>query len=252
VSDHTFDNAEAAAQAECRALLARIRCALGREGESLPQAPGVDESIARVVQPDADLLAEFVRSAERVGAQVQVVSPAELRDALRDLLERLNVRRATVSIAPRELERAADSALRGAGVEAADWRRNEGLEAHYDVDAGVTDAMLGIAESGTLVYRAGPHHSRGTCFVPLTHIALLRTDDIVADLIDALARLDTAQAEPPRPTVLISGPSKTADIEGVLVEGVHGPRAVHVFLIRRDSSGFLSQGEPPASGWVGG
>jgi L-lactate utilization protein LutC len=106
-----------------------------------------------------------------------------------------------------------------------------GFASLYECDAGVTDARAGIAETGSLVCVAGPGRGRGLSLVPPVHIAVLWASDLVADLIDVWAPRGPIGIAASSSTVLITGPSKTADIEGVLITGVHGPREVHIVLI---------------------
>jgi L-lactate utilization protein LutB len=96
------------------------------------------------------------------------------------------------------------------------------------VRAGVTGALLGIAESGSLVLLGGESRSLTASLLPDIHIAILRESDLVATLPDALNRPEIRTA----PTaVIITGPSRTGDIEMALTIGVHGPKEVHVLLI---------------------
>jgi L-lactate dehydrogenase complex protein LldG len=94
------------------------------------------------------------------------------------------------------------------------------------VDGVITTCTLAVAETGTIVLDHGPGQGRrALTLVPDFHLVVIRPDQVVAQVPDAVAQL------PDRRTLtLISGPSATSDIELDRVEGVHGPRTLHVII----------------------
>jgi L-lactate dehydrogenase complex protein LldG len=115
-----------------------------------------------------------------------------------------------------------------------DWNTDRGLTmAEMDrADGVVTGASCGIADSGTIVL----HHSRTEgrrvlTLLPDWHLCILHASQVVETLPEYFARC----AEPPGLATYISGPSATADIEMTRIKGVHGPRFLHVIVVRDDS-----------------
>ena len=100
-------------------------------------------------------------------------------------------------------------------------------EADENIKVGITGALAGIAETGTLVIPGGKGQPLTASLLPAIHIAVLSASAIVPSVENALALPEIAQL----PAVtLISGPSRTADIEMTLTIGVHGPGELFVFL----------------------
>lgn len=100
----------------------------------------------------------------------------------------------------------------------------------FGLDASVTSAQAGIAETGAVLLVPGPGEPRLLSLVPPLHIVLLRASDILSTFAQAIDSLDPASGMPPN-SVLVTGPSKTADIELTLALGVHGPKELVVVIL---------------------
>lgn len=203
------------------------------ESEVLDAALADPARIARQVESASDLCTRFVAAARAAGAHVHKLSAGGLSEALLALLEELELRRCLWS--PRTLSEASraevDAAARSAEARriCLDARLDD--DALFSADAGITGVFAAVAETGSLAVASGAGMPRGDSLVPPVHVAIVEESQIVADLCD-LYRDETA-GDLPAALTLITGPSKTADIEGVLVTGMHGPRAVHVLLVSR-------------------
>ena len=97
----------------------------------------------------------------------------------------------------------------------------------------VTPAAAGIAETGTLIMTSGSETPATLNFVPDNHIVLLKRSQIVRAMEDAFALVRAAHGEGnmPRTVNMISGPSRTGDVEQKIVMGAHGPRRLHILLV---------------------
>jgi L-lactate dehydrogenase complex protein LldG len=188
-------------------ILGRVRAALKGVDPTghVPPAPRVP--------PPADLVGLFAERVADYRAVVQRCSPVELPDRLAAALPP----GARVVVPP------------GLGVDVKGAVVDDGLTALEldQFDAVVTAARVGIAETGTIVLDHGPGQGRRVIsLVPDHHVCIVRADQVVADVPDAIELL-----EPSRPLTWISGPSATSDIELERVEGVHGPRVLHVIVV---------------------
>lgn len=211
--------------------LSRVRAALGRNGEGDPRAhpPRVEDSLARLAGADIDMRARFIESANRTGMK-----------ALRTPLGLLTASLAAIlrDEAPRTVLVDVDDAALG-GV-AADACRTLGLSTSidpdaraFDADLAIIDATAAVAETGSVLLTSDGRR-RCAWIVPPKVVILVPSRVLVPDLLDLWASPASAAgalaSSPPAAMLLVSGPSKTADIEGVLVTGVHGPGTVHVLL----------------------
>jgi L-lactate dehydrogenase complex protein LldG len=119
----------------------------------------------------------------------------------------------------------ASLAWRAAGV-AVDVRPSVGDDA-----LGITGCFCAIAETGTLVFASSADSPSATFLLPETHVAVVHAAQVVAGMEDAFARLREERTEMPRALNLVSGPSRTGDIEQTIVLGAHGPRRVHIVVV---------------------
>ncbi len=94
----------------------------------------------------------------------------------------------------------------------------------WDVEVGVSLADFAIAETATLVVSAGQGKLRMSSLAPPVNVMVVSRNSIVGTLAEAIPMIPTATS------VLITGPSRTADIEGILVRGVHGPGDLLVYV----------------------
>ncbi|GAA1150832.1 LutC/YkgG family protein [Nocardioides aquiterrae] len=188
-------------------VLGRVRRALAGVD------PGAGVPVAPRITPAADLVEHF---AERVADYRAVVE----RCAAADLAGRVAAALPDGArvVVPEGLSVDVPGGVVDAGFSAAELDR---------FDAVVTEARVGVAETGTIVLDHGPGQGRrAISLVPDVHVCIVRADQVVADVPDAIALLD-----PARPLTWISGPSATSDIELDRVEGVHGPRTLHVLVV---------------------
>ena len=118
-------------------------------------------------------------------------------------------------------------------AEAAGFQVHRG-EAPEIADAGVSRAFYGLADTGSVVLAASPHEPRARSLLPAVHVSLLPEDRILAGLDELF---EAVGDDLPSALAIVTGPSRSADIEQRLVVGVHGPGEVHVVLIPPSNKG---------------
>jgi L-lactate dehydrogenase complex protein LldG len=184
-------------------VLAAVRKALG-PSPAVPDVPR-EYRLAGTLAADADLFAERVAEYR---ATVHRVSAAELAAKLTELA------RGRVGIPPGfAFDGIEDDRLSVAELDA--------------LDTVITGCALAIADTGTIVLDGGAESGRrALTLVPDHHVCVVRAEQVVASVPDAIAKLD-----PRAPLTFVSGPSATSDIELDRVEGVHGPRELDVVLV---------------------
>ncbi len=212
-------------------VLQKVRQSLGRSTTppAAPAPPALDEPIVRLVLSDIGLPALFERKAKENKIGVTSLRVESLHEELVAYLKSKGVKSIAIPKSKLLNKLEIERALREAGFAVSVWGETS-LDAVYDVDASVTDVWRVVAETGSLVMRASPDHGRGLSLVPPLHVAIVEPKNCVGDLIDLFELTQKEGAA--SATVIISGPSKTADIEMNLVTGVHGPGVVQVFLLK--------------------
>ena len=196
------------------------------EGEDLAarlqrELEGVGGSVARVGHM-AEAAQYITRLAEEKGAEVVVRWQSDLLDTL-EIDDALQAGGANVHAASLASE-----------AEAAD-RRQELRELLARADMGLSGVDAVIAETGTLMLAAQPGQMRGVSLLPPVHVAVARTDQIVATFADALRTARQAGEDVQHNLTscisFVTGPSRTGDIELRLTVGVHGPGELHLVLL---------------------
>lgn len=188
----------------------------------------------------ADPVARFVEELLKVGVHARhVATPAEACTAIADICRKHSARRAILNDDPILAELDVARGLRLAGLDVTSSIQLGGLdeparrEQAFAADVGIAAPDWAIAETGSLVYVASPLQSRSASLLPPLHIAIIDTGRILADLFDLPARLTGGASELAANVVLVTGPSKTGDIELRLTTGVHGPGEVHALVWAR-------------------
>jgi L-lactate dehydrogenase complex protein LldG len=188
-------------------ILARVRTAT--VGAVSPHVPSLTPSGPVSVDLFVERVADYKAVVERC-------TPATLRDHVLAAVDGSTV------VVPAGL----GVDVPGAVVDGADGRVLSAADLDA-IDTVVTEASVGIAETGTIVLTHGPGQGRrALTLVPDRFVCIVRAEQVVADVPDAVPLLD-----PHRPQTWVSGPSATSDIELDRVEGVHGPRVLHVILV---------------------
>jgi L-lactate dehydrogenase complex protein LldG len=206
-------------------VLGRIRLAL-RDVPS-NEVPGDVEvpRLYRVADADIDPVELFAARVGEYRAEVHRVGGEAVSSAVGQICEAAGVRRLVV---PPEITQ---DWLPATGVEIIP---DSGLtpEELDDVDGILTGCALAIGETGTIVLDGGRESGRrAVSLIPDTHLCVVRSEQVVALVPEAIQRLGELVRRERRPLTFVSGPSATSDIEFRRVEGVHGPRHLHVLLI---------------------
>lgn len=211
---------------------------LGRVGKAamtvkLPEPPPVGADLPSF--PDEDLVVLFRERSQKVDAVVH--GPMNPHAVPKTVAGIASGHQARSFMAWDTLPAAGVvSALATSGVDRADHSvpgtgRREHQMGYHDLDLGVTGADAGLAESGSVVLLHGRGRPRMASLVPRVHVALLEAKLIHRTLAHWVSRFPDLVRNTAN-LVVVTGPSRTGDIEQQLNLGVHGPRSVHIVLIK--------------------
>jgi L-lactate dehydrogenase complex protein LldG len=215
-------------------VLRRVRQALGKTGTdpvAQAEAQAYLDAHARGPAPtfDADRILRFIRRAGDMESTVARVSHrSEIPAAVAAYLD-------TLELAPALAAQKSHRGVCWPEFAELDWARaGLSVEARPTVGddrLGITGVFCAIAETGTLVVLSGADTPTATTLLPDTHVAIVSATRIVDTMEDAFALIRKERGSIPRAINMISGPSRTGDIEQTIVLGAHGPFRVHLLVV---------------------
>jgi len=234
-------------------MMERVRKALGRgtPGTVVTPLPPLDlTGVIPRLAPE-DYQAKFEAEWEKVGGVAcRVANMGELEAVLQRILARAGTSAVTLSGNPLLAQLAIATRLAALNKSVTSW--GDGQEgtgtnslpdfnkASFAAGAGITGVDFVLAESGTLVLSSATEKVQVASLAPPIHIALYRRNQLVGSLDEVLAKLPISSSpqspSASRSVVFVTGTSRTADIEQILIRGVHGPREAHAILLE-DSCG---------------
>jgi L-lactate dehydrogenase complex protein LldG len=214
----------------------------GSRQELLQKWKGIEKHRASHME---ELVKTFKRECESILGKVYVAeTKEEVWQSLSFILKEAGIKKITKWESP-VLERLEiDGLLESLGVQALfsedrhptnGLKRKDYLEIVNEAELGITGADYGLADTGTLVLRALSGQDRSASVLPPSHVAIIEAEHILPGSDDFLVKLQLEMAENgtlDSCLTLITGPSKTADIELTLILGVHGPKDLHVIILK--------------------
>jgi len=216
-------------------VLGKIRASMGSPASNDDRRKTVTDRLAaaprgiipgRAQLPKAEQIELFCSMAEQFGSTLARVSDyGEVAAEVSGYLRARNL--------PAAIRMGADERLKNAG-----WETEKNLEVRHGASdggdlAGVSHATAGIAETGTVAMLSGQDNPTTINFLPEHHIVVIKAADIRGDMesVWSMVREKQGKGEMPRALNLITGPSRSGDIEQTILLGAHGPRALHVIVV---------------------
>jgi L-lactate dehydrogenase complex protein LldG len=218
-------------------VLDDVRQALGRSASVAPLP--LDPFIEPTVQVDlAELIARFTAEATAVRAQVYRVSDKlQFVAQIAEICAAFQGQEIALSGAEIFADMDFTSALVAQGFSTfvpGETDHEKLLARLANCEVGLTAADYAIAETGTLVLSSDEPNALLVSLLPPVHIALVRSSQIATSLDEVISKLSKeriGRVDPSRSITLITGPSRTSDVELVLSIGVHGPKELHVIIL---------------------
>ncbi len=207
-------------------ILGKLRAALQR-GPSTPVPPvpptgRVRSRAAGATEAEIEMLLAEIGKLN--GVTRRLANRDDLQAALADLVRVEAVKKATLWATPDLQSWDVAGRLKALGVELVSPQAR--MRAVAECDLGVTGVDAALPETGTLLLRSSPEKPRVVSLLPRVHLAILRPGALRADLHQAFAEVKGDGY-----IILVTGPSRTADIELTLTLGVHGPKSLHAWLL---------------------
>jgi L-lactate dehydrogenase complex protein LldG len=204
-------------------VIESVRRALGRAaGDVLGPRPTVlPPRDAGGQEAEIDLLLKEIGALSGLARRI---SAAEIDGTLAQVVEAERIRRATLWSTPRLRELEMEARLQRLGVEIVPASADK--RALAECDLGVTEADFALPETGTLGLLSSPEKPRAVSLLPRVHLAIVSREAVRTDLHQVFA-----EAKKHPYLIFITGPSRTADIELTVTLGVHGPQALHVWVV---------------------
>jgi len=216
------------------AVLARVKKALGATGDRAAANADAERYITGQAQGPrpampTDLLAKFMKRATDMQSTVERVADVTLIPAA--VARYVNALELPPSLASQKSHKG----VCWPEFEGLDWKgASLVIEARPTIGndrLGITGTFCAIAETGTLVVLSGANAPTATTLLPDTHVAVVRADRIVSGMEEAFALVRKERGSLPRAINMISGPSRTGDVEQTIVLGAHGPFRVHIVVV---------------------
>ncbi|MEQ9489977.1 MAG: LUD domain-containing protein [Alphaproteobacteria bacterium] len=217
-------------------ILGKIASSLGEKSDDAARRKAVADRLAghargtvpqRATGTATEMVARFIQQANGVAATVERLGDFDdAPAAIAAYLTRENLP-AAFRMAPQ------------ADLQGIDWSTqpaltiSEGASDGHDL-VGLNRAVCGVSETGTLVMASGPDSPTTLNFLPETEVVMIRADEIVGgyeDAWDTIRQRTGPNGTLPRTVNMITGPSRTGDIEQTIYLGAHGPRRLHILIV---------------------